>query len=256
MATPQSSSQTGPKRKVISRKIGQSLGKTEKLPKITGFRYFSYESYYKISELPIFAALIHNPRRARAMPPFGSQCSAIRCKLRSIVHRRQWYHYQNVVGATSQGGKLWTFRKKCSAKVQDAFSARGGVRSPGKTNPVQYQSSLEQHTDWVNDLVSAAQGKVCEFKNNSFLTKIADFPVISASNDTTVKVWNIERDNRHTLSNNITNHKVFERIPYDFTIKFTNSGLRELSCICTADREGGKCQLRPKHLLVRYSDEL
>ncbi|EFO98642.1 hypothetical protein CRE_20354 [Caenorhabditis remanei] len=75
--------------------------------------------------------------------------------------------------------------------LQDAFSARGGVRSPGKNSPVQYQGSLEQHTDWVNDMILCGNGKI----------------LISASNDTTVKAWSIERDNKHGYLDCFRSHK-------------------------------------------------
>ncbi|CAI5445919.1 unnamed protein product [Caenorhabditis angaria] len=75
---------------------------------------------------------------------------------------------------------------------KDAFSARGGVsRSPGKMCQAQYQVSLEQHTDWVNDMILCAQGRI----------------LISASNDSTIKVWNLEKDNRHSCINTIRAHK-------------------------------------------------
>ncbi|PIC37899.1 hypothetical protein B9Z55_010087 [Caenorhabditis nigoni] len=74
--------------------------------------------------------------------------------------------------------------------LQDAFSARGGVRSAGKNSPVQYQSSLERHTDWVTDMVLCGNGKL----------------LVSSSNDTTVKVWSIERDNKHGYLDSLNLH--------------------------------------------------
>ncbi|CAI2347528.1 unnamed protein product [Caenorhabditis sp. 36 PRJEB53466] len=89
------------------------------------------------------------------------------------------------------GGSDTIIRTWSVPQHKDAFSARGGIRSPGKISPVQYQSSMELHTDWVNDLIICAQGRI----------------LMSASNDMTVKAWNIERDNKHTLMTDIRHHK-------------------------------------------------
>lgn len=59
---------------------------------------------------------------------------------------------------------------------KDAFSARGGVSSPNRSS-VQFLTSLEHHTDWVNDMYLCGGGKY----------------LISGSNDTTVKLWNTRK---------------------------------------------------------------
>lgn len=49
---------------------------------------------------------------------------------------------------------------------------------------------MEHHADWVNDIVLCCDGEYCKlstFSNNGIFSCSA---VISASNDTTVKVWN------------------------------------------------------------------
>uniref|UniRef100_A0A1I7T2C8 WD_REPEATS_REGION domain-containing protein n=1 Tax=Caenorhabditis tropicalis TaxID=1561998 RepID=A0A1I7T2C8_9PELO len=98
--------------------------------------------------------------------------------------------YDPKSGRLFTGGSDTIIRTWSVPLHKDAFSARGGVR-PGKHSPVQYQSSLEQHTDWVNDMVLFGNGRL----------------LMSASNDTTVKIWNIERDNKHRYVDCIRTHK-------------------------------------------------
>nr|A8XSW2.3 RecName: Full=WD repeat-containing protein 48 homolog [Caenorhabditis briggsae] len=88
------------------------------------------------------------------------------------------------------GGSDTIIRTWSVPQHKDAFSARGGVRSAGKNSPVQYQSSLERHTDWVTDMVLCGNGKL----------------LVSSSNDTTVKVWSIERDNKHGYLDSLNLH--------------------------------------------------
>lgn len=61
--------------------------------------------------------------------------------------------------------RIWN----CDAMEEDANSSTGGK--------VLYNASMEHHTDWVNDIVLC-----CNNRN-----------LISASSDTTVKVWNAQR---------------------------------------------------------------
>lgn len=68
-----------------------------------------------------------------------------------------------------------------------------------------YIASMEHHTDWVNDIVLCCNGKTCEAVIISLhcicipmnlLTTVhlsGHFTVISASSDTTVKVWNAHK---------------------------------------------------------------
>lgn len=77
-----------------------------------------------------------------------------------------------------------------------------------------YIASMEHHTDWVNDIVLCCNGKTCEFDysllfDSEFILCTLKFPVllfaltdqtdslppavISASSDTTVKVWNAHK---------------------------------------------------------------
>lgn len=123
-------------------------------------------------------------------------------KISFIIRDEHEYSNRSAVSALqydAQNGRLFTGGSDTIIRTwsvphhkdQDAFSARGGVRSPGKNSPVQYQGSLEQHTDWVNDMILCGHGKI----------------LISASNDTTVKVWNIERDNKHGFIDCIRTHK-------------------------------------------------
>uniref|UniRef100_A0A8R1E521 WD_REPEATS_REGION domain-containing protein n=1 Tax=Caenorhabditis japonica TaxID=281687 RepID=A0A8R1E521_CAEJA len=99
--------------------------------------------------------------------------------------------FDPIYGKLFTGGSDTIIRIWSVPQHKDAFSARGGVRSPGKISPVQYQGSLEEHTDWVTDMIICAEGRV----------------LMSSSNDTTVKVWNIERDNRHTFTHCLKTHK-------------------------------------------------
>lgn len=99
--------------------------------------------------------------------------------------------YDALNGRLFTGGSDTIIRTWSVPQHKDAFSARGGVRSPGKNSPVQYQSSLEQHTDWVTDMVLCGYGKI----------------LVSSSNDTTVKVWSIERDNKHGYLECLKAHK-------------------------------------------------
>ncbi|KAF1761818.1 hypothetical protein GCK72_010075 [Caenorhabditis remanei] len=121
-------------------------------------------------------------------------------KLSFIVRDEQEPSHRSAVSAMqydAQHGRLFTggsdtiIRTWSVPQHKDAFSARGGVRSPGKNSPVQYQGSLEQHTDWVNDMILCGNGKI----------------LISASNDTTVKAWSIERDNKHGYLDCFRSHK-------------------------------------------------
>lgn len=68
-----------------------------------------------------------------------------------------------------------------------------------------YIASMEHHTDWVNDIVLCCNGKTCEpaiisFQSIYVLVHLLTaahlsgrFSVISASSDTTVKVWNAHK---------------------------------------------------------------
>lgn len=68
-----------------------------------------------------------------------------------------------------------------------------------------YIASMEHHTDWVNDIVLCCNGKTCEaaiislhciYIPMNLLTAVhlsGHFSVISASSDTTVKVWNAHK---------------------------------------------------------------
>lgn len=83
-----------------------------------------------------------------------------------------------------------------------------------------YIASMEHHTDWVNDIVLCCNGKTCEFdywplfylefkhcltSDTAFISYSSGgqidlkhflslpFSVISASSDTTVKVWNAHK---------------------------------------------------------------
>lgn len=54
-----------------------------------------------------------------------------------------------------------------------------------------YVSSMEHHTDWVNDIVLCCNGKHCKLcKPWKGFWFMFGFLVISASSDQTVKVWN------------------------------------------------------------------
>lgn len=121
-------------------------------------------------------------------------------KLSFIVRDEQEPSHRSAVSAMqydAQYGRLFTggsdtvIRTWSVPQHKDAFSARGGIRSPGKNSPVQYQGSLEQHTDWVNDMILCGNGRI----------------LISASNDTTVKAWSIERDNKHGYIDCFRSHK-------------------------------------------------
>lgn len=62
-----------------------------------------------------------------------------------------------------------------------------------------YIQSMEHHNDWVNDIVLCCGGRNCKNYILAALAafigsfKIFVFPVISASCDTTVKVWNAHK---------------------------------------------------------------
>lgn len=61
---------------------------------------------------------------------------------------------------------------------------------------------MEHHTDWVNDIVLCCGGRHCKFFTKSYveweyctykLEQSCLLAVISASSDTTVKVWNAQK---------------------------------------------------------------
>lgn len=54
-----------------------------------------------------------------------------------------------------------------------------------------YMQSLEHHYDWVNDIILCRDGNYRELSKSS--TPLPDLLVISASSDTTVKVWNARK---------------------------------------------------------------
>lgn len=82
-----------------------------------------------------------------------------------------------------------------------------------RSNPLQqdpYIASMEHHTDWVNDIVLCCNGKTCEsdysllfslnfpplhfaFYTSEWFFSLCVCAVISASSDTTVKVWNAHK---------------------------------------------------------------
>lgn len=109
-------------------------------------------------------------------------------KHRSAVSALQ---YDANSGRLFTGGSDTIIRTWSVPQHKDAFSARGGVRNHGKLSAVSYQSSLEDHTDWVNDMILCGHGKI----------------LVSASNDTTVKMYSVGRDNNHRYLDCIKKHK-------------------------------------------------
>ncbi|CAB3401737.1 unnamed protein product [Caenorhabditis bovis] len=121
-------------------------------------------------------------------------------KISFIVRDEQEPQHRSAVSALqfdSNSNRLYTGGSDTIIRIwnvpqhKDAFSARGGVRSPGKACPVNFVAALEQHTDWINDMILCGQGKI----------------LISASNDTTIKVWNLDRENRNSCMNTIRAHR-------------------------------------------------
>lgn len=61
-----------------------------------------------------------------------------------------------------------------------------------------YIQSMEHHNDWVNDIILCCNGRNCKAKDwllesESITNSSHFFSVISASCDTTVKVWNAQK---------------------------------------------------------------
>lgn len=96
---------------------------------------------------------------------------------------------------------------------------------------------MEHHTDWVNDIVLCCNGKTCEWECSKGLICTSFYlgmllclmppfccsPVISASSDTTVKVWNAHKG---FCMSTLRTHKVSVNSPtvMAFVKYFTDQG--------------------------------
>ena len=74
-----------------------------------------------------------------------------------------------------------------------------------------FLQSMEHHTDWINDMILCGGGRFCQFLRKSQVIVII---VLSASNDSTIKVWNASKTfcmstlRTHTVCRNVIGNAI------------------------------------------------
>lgn len=150
------------------------------------------------------AGVVRDSRGAGAAAPLGRQQLAVRSANESALQRRLRFHHsylerQGSGRQIAKGSRSLPLLRVVGAIEVDLYRLIRSIFNEAYylQQEQQYVQSMEHHTDWVNDIILCCNGRnralFLSIRGRRHYSSLSRFSVISASSDTTVKVWNAHK---------------------------------------------------------------